>query len=285
MRPQITRYRDRSPLTNALVVFMGLALAALLIWLTTAALGGATILADPAGWVGTLDERGALDAVGSSAEVVAAVLGIAITVVAIVVELAANRYTPKITNLFVRHPTNAIVMGFFVLTTILCVWVSSTLGRVVPEGALFPYASLALCMTMVTLCLLTLLPYFAFVFSFLSPRNIVRRIQNQAIRSFERARLRRRQAQHEEAIEAIEELVDIGRSARDHSDLGIAMESVNALRDLVLAYEELCAGVCDEQFDIAGILTHDSDFVSLESAALDELIDQGGWLQVTVLGR
>src|SRR4051812_18392094 len=36
------------------------------------------------------------------AQVVAAVLGGALTVVAIVVQLAANRYTPKIIDLFVR---------------------------------------------------------------------------------------------------------------------------------------------------------------------------------------
>jgi hypothetical protein len=246
---------------------------------------GEVFRTDPAAWWSRLDRQAALDAVSSAAEVVAGVLAIAITVVAIVVELAANRYTPKITNLFVRHPTNAMVMGFFVLTTILCVWVSSTLGRAVPEGALFPYASLALCMTMVTICLLTLLPYFAFVFSFLSPRNIVRRIQHQAIRCFERARQRRRPALHDEAIAAVEELVDIGRSARDHSDLGIAMESVNALRDLVLAYEELCVGVGDEPFDTAEILAHDSDFVSLDPVARDELIEQGLWLQVKVLRR
>jgi hypothetical protein len=250
-------------LTLAVVVF---ALAA---WLEGV---GEVFRTDPAAWWSRLDRQAALDAISSAAEVVAGVLAIAITVVAIVVELAANRYTPKITNLFVRHPANAIVMGFFVLTTIQCVWVSSALGRAVPEGALFPYASLALCVAMVTLCLLILLP-----------RNIVRRIQHQAIRCFERSRLRRQRAPHEEAFEAIEELVDIGRSARDHSDLGIAMESVNALRDLVLRYEELRVGVGGEQFDIAGMLARDSDFISLDPAVRNELIEQDLWLQVKVL--
>src|SRR4051794_20122433 len=36
------------------------------------------------------------------AQVIAAILGVALTVVAIVVQLAANRYTPKIIDLFVR---------------------------------------------------------------------------------------------------------------------------------------------------------------------------------------
>jgi hypothetical protein len=213
------------------------------------------------------------------------VLAIAITVVAIVVELAANRYTPKITTLFTRHPINAIVMGFFVLTAIECVWVSATLGGAVPERALVPYASLALCMSMVTFCLLALLPYFAFVFAFLSPRSVVRRIQRQALRCVERARLRGRPALREQAVEAIEELVDIARSAREHSDLGLAMESVSALRELVEAYQGLREGLGAEWFEIAEVLARDPDFVSMDPAARAEVIEQRLWLEVKVLRR
>jgi hypothetical protein len=239
--------------------------------------------ADPAAWWSRLDHQAAVDAISSAAEVVAGVLAIAITVVAIVVELAANRYTPKITNLFVRHPVNALVMGFFVLTAIECVWVSATLGRGVPAGALVPYASLALCMAMVTLCLLTLLPYFAFVFAFLSPRSIVRRIQQQALRGIARARLGERPALRAKVVETIEELVDIARSAREHSDLGIATESIDALRDLILAYGALRDDLGEGWFDIAALLARDPDFVSMDPAARAEVVEQRLWLEVKVL--
>jgi hypothetical protein len=261
-----------------LILVLAIVLFAVSAWLEGV---GEVLRSDPAAWWSRLDRQAALDAISSAAEVVAGVLAVAITVVAIVVELAANRYTPKISNLFVRHPTNAMVMGFFVLTTIQCVWVSSSLGRPVPEGALIPYASLGLCMGMVTLCLLLLLPYFAFVFHFLSPRSIVRRIQRQALRCFERARLQQRPALLQQAVEAIEELVDIGRSARDQSDLGIAMESVNALRDLVLAYEEPRGGV--EKLAMVEMLARDTDFISLDPGVRDDLIEQGLWLQAKVL--
>jgi hypothetical protein len=276
-----------SPRLLTAVAFGGLLGLAVVVFALAAWLEGFADVfrADPAAWWSRLDRQAALDAISSAAEVVAGVLAIAITVVAIVVELAANRYTPKITNLFVRHPTNAIVMGFFVLTAIECVWVSATLGGAVPEGALFPYASLAMCMTMVTLCLLALLPYFAFVFAFLSPRSVVRRIQLQALRCIERAGLRDRPALREEAVNAIEELVDIGRSAREHSDLGLAMESVDALRDLVLRYEELRDGLGAEWFDIAAFLARDPDFVSMDPVARAEVIEQRLWLEVKVLRR
>ncbi len=264
------------------ILVLAVAVFALMVWLE----GFAEIFrGDPAAWWSRLDRETAVDAISSAAEVVAGVLAIAITVVMIVVELAANRYTPKLTNLFLRHPTNGIVLGFFVLTAIECVWVSATLSGPVPGDALFPYASLAVCIAMVTLCLLALLPYFAFVFAFLSPRGVVRRIQRQALRCVDRARLRPRPGLRGEVVEAIEELVDIGRSAREHSDLGIAMESFNALRDLVLAYEELRDGLGAEWFDIPEVLEHDPDFVSMDPAANAEIVEQRLWLEAKVLRR
>ena len=60
-----------------------------------------------------------------AAQLVAGVLAIVITVAAIVVELAANRYTSRITQLFVREPANFLLMGLYVVTTLLCLWLSA----------------------------------------------------------------------------------------------------------------------------------------------------------------
>src|SRR5688572_27807553 len=48
----------------------------------------------------------AQNTVGNASEIITSVLAIAITVVAIIVELASNRYTHRITELFVREPIN-----------------------------------------------------------------------------------------------------------------------------------------------------------------------------------
>ena len=64
------------------------------------------------------------NALGSLAQVIAAVLGIAITVVSIVVQLAATRYTSRVADMFFRDKTNLGVMGFFVVACIEAVWVS-----------------------------------------------------------------------------------------------------------------------------------------------------------------
>src|SRR3954453_4643182 len=64
------------------------------------------------------------NALGSLSQVIAAVLGIAITVVSIVVQLAATRYTSRVADLLFRDKTNLGVMGFFVVACVESVWVS-----------------------------------------------------------------------------------------------------------------------------------------------------------------
>ena len=101
----------------------------------------------------------------------AAVLGLALTVSSIIVQLAATRFTPHITSLFFRARTNLLVLGFFVTATVFVVWVNFSIGATyVPRwGVLFS-------MLLMTASLLLLFPYFAYVFDFLDPEKIVGRI-------------------------------------------------------------------------------------------------------------
>src|ERR1051325_6478413 len=62
------------------------------------------------------------NALGNLAQVIAAVLGIAITVVSIVVQLAATRYTSRVADMFFRDRTNLAVLGFFVVARLVAPW-------------------------------------------------------------------------------------------------------------------------------------------------------------------
>ena len=64
------------------------------------------------------------NALANLAQVIAAILGIAITVVSIIVQLAATRYTPRVAEMFFRDRTNVGVMTFFVVSCIDALWVS-----------------------------------------------------------------------------------------------------------------------------------------------------------------
>ena len=109
------RSRTSTGLIPALVAFAALLAASLLLLAVSSLLEGlGGFWSKPGDWLARLDPATALDTLSNAAEVVAGVLAIAITVVAIVVELAATRYTHRITLLFISEPVNIAVMSFFV---------------------------------------------------------------------------------------------------------------------------------------------------------------------------
>ena len=111
----------------------------LLLFAVSAAAYGALWMIDfglqgPGPWA-LWSSLGATETLTSFAEVVVGLLAITITVVAIIVELAANRYTSRITDLFVRDPVNIIVMSGFVVTSVLIIWIDLSLyGPEHPRG-------------------------------------------------------------------------------------------------------------------------------------------------------
>ncbi|MBK8169987.1 MAG: DUF2254 domain-containing protein [Sandaracinaceae bacterium] len=231
--------------------------------------------------------QSASNTLSNAGEVVAAVLAIAITVVAIVVELASNRYTHRITELFVAEPINFYVMGFFVITGLQCLWVTLTFdyqvdstGHVLP-GAFVPYIGIGVSMAMLTICLLILLPYFAFVFHFLNPVTIVERIRTHTLDVIKKGGNIAR-AQHE-AVRGVEQLADVALNAMENKDNGISMASVDALFALTSDYLAIRKGLSEEWFRVDGQLAHNPDFVSMAPEVLDEVSSRRIWFEMKVL--
>ena len=192
------------------------------------------------------------DVVANSAEVVAAVLGIAVTVVAIIVELAATRYNHRITTLFVREPKNIAVLTFFVLTVLLCIWVSATTS---PDSGTIWHA---ITLTMISASLIMLLPYFAYVFAFISPLSVIRHISALAVKALDRPDISR--SRHV-VIDSVDELQDVLRSAIDAGDRDIAMEAVYGLSGLLERYTDVRSTLSPEWFELHPTIAADPDFV------------------------
>jgi hypothetical protein len=268
--------RDLAPFLLLLALALGL--FALARWLERPAAGGL----DPLGDLRGIEPDAAAAAMATATQVVAGVLSIVITVAAIVVELAANRYTHRITQLFVREPVNLGVMGLFVLTAVLCLWLSAMSE---PAGApsRFPGAGPVLGLSLTTLCLAALLPYFAFLFRFLAPGNVIARIRREAIGLVRRARTRTRPGTRAAVIEAIEELEDVARVAREHSDRSISMAAISALAALLREYVPLRDELPAAWFEIEGSLARDPDFVSMAPVSVAEIRAQRLWLETKVL--
>ena len=272
---------DASRIT--LVLFLTLVAGAVTLfamgWILSAPL--VDLLRSPLEWSRGIDRESASGALETAAEVTAGVLAIAMTVVAIVVELAATRYSHRITFLFIRSPVNAAVLGLFVLTTVQCLWMAISVLPAAGAGTPVPNASFAATMGLVSLSLLVLLPYFALVLSFISPLNVVRQLGDQALRALERVTPSRIEAARDSVVEAVDELQDVARAAVEQGDRSIAMACVDALEELVCEYQELRDRMPEAWHQARAYLADEPDFVSLAPSAMDEA--EPIWLEVKVL--
>jgi predicted membrane protein DUF2254 len=224
------------------------------------------------------------NALGSLSQVIAAVLGIAITVVSIVVQLAATRYSSRVADLFFRDRINLGVMGFFVIACVESVWVSF-----IVRTDYVPQATITATVFMSSGSLLILVPYFAYVFDFLDPEKVIARI---GVETLDRATARdgkaskrsgrkagtfsERQAQ---AVSGLDHLADIAVNALGQKDKVIASDASAALRRLLVDYQERKGGLDPEWFSIGAPLRADPDFVALAEDSLDDLGRNRTWLE------
>ena len=224
-------------------------------------------------------ERGASDTLTSFSEVTVAVLGIAITVVAIIVELAANRYTPRITELFVNDRVNQTVMGFFVLSAVVVLLVNMSLyGDHHPVWMV--WASTAL----MTLSLLAILPYFVYVFDFLTPEQIVASLERRTRQGIaSAARGGRIRDARNDVLVGIEQLGDITLNSIDSKDKPIAISTIEALARVAAEGIERKGSCPDKWFDSRFLVNNDQDFVALHEDMIVALQERRTWVEMKVL--
>lgn len=275
-------YRPPRPAESVLRASLGLLALGLVCALVYAALWGIDLSGVPGArpW-DLIREPEARDAFNSFSEVTVAVLGIAITVVAIIVELAANRYTPRITELFLRDPVNAGVMSGFVVTSVVVVWVNLSL-----YGPAYPANMAAAATVLMSVSLLAILPYFAYVFDFLSPTRVIRRIQQNGSLAFRRlasARSAHVERPREEVIRAVEQLGDIALNSVDKKDKPLAIAALNALADLARDHVAHTPGLPPSWFDSSPLVHLDQDFVSFHPDIVTALTERRTWVEMKVL--
>lgn len=234
-----------------------------------------------AGPLALLRDPDVREALSSFSEVTVAVLGIAITVVAIIVELAANRYTPRITELFVSDPVNQLVMSGFVVSSTLVVWINLSLhAPALPTSMMIAAAGL------MSASLLSILPYFVYVFDFLSPTRIITHIRRQCVRSVSRVARRGAHAVtlgRHELLTGIEQLGDIALNSVDKKDKPLALSSLAALGELAREMVDRKRRLPDAWFDTSVLARHDQDFIALHPDMVSVLTERRTWVEMKIL--
>jgi hypothetical protein len=163
-----------------------------------------------------------------------AILGLVITVVAIVVQLAAQRYTPKLVELFIADRVN---IAYFVLMVVATMY--SMLLNYSIQSDFLPFWGAFTLLALATLVMGLLIPYFSHVFNFLTPDNIIRIIRRNARSAMQKVldkKLKKgdvRRVQTDVA-NAMAQISDISLSAVSQMDRNVALMSVRSLKDVMV---------------------------------------------------
>ncbi len=223
------------------------------------------------------------DAISQLAPVVVALLGIVVTVVAIIVQLSSNRYS-GVARMFVRDRINQAVLAYYVVAAICGVWLSVAL-----QDGFVPSASLLLGITLASLGMLLMLPYFSYVFWFLEPVNLVARIRGDASRAVGRV-LRRPDAppdvldaRQAETLATMAELTDIATNSVSGKDKIIASRAVDALKDFACEYLDQKSKLPAQWFRIGRSLGENPDFIAMDPESLVDLETRQTWVEWQVL--
>lgn len=227
------------------------------------------------------DPASITDAVSSMAGMIAAVFGIVITVVSLIVQLSADRYT-GVARLFLSDRVNLTVMGYYVIACVCGVWLSVSIHHdYVPRAALLGM------IVANTLGMVLMGPYFRYVFWFVEPMNIVAKIRSDALKSTfhafnagERGKVVRGQAV---TLGAMEELTDITSNSISGKDKIIASGAVDALKDFALEYIKHKPKAVAAWFDIGQHIKQNPDFVAMDPESLSDLERRRTWVEWKVM--
>ena len=192
---------------------------------------------------------GMLATLDSLAEVLAAVLGISLTVVAIVVQLASARYPAKIVDVFMLDRVNIAAFAFMAASCVYVVCAPLVAATSPPPPAV---GLLAILLTILNFGLL--LPYFAYVFAFLEPTQLISRSCERMTRILQRVERGAPSAEalrdaRERLAEGIERVADNAMAAIGVSDRNLAIHSVQTLGRLTIDYLDRKARLPEGWFD------------------------------------
>jgi hypothetical protein len=216
----------------------------------------------------------ALPALGTT---IVAVFGIVLTVIAIIVQLSSERYT-GVAMMFLRDPVHIAVLSFYIIASLCAVWLSVTL-----HSEFVPRSLLLLVMTLTSLGLATMLPYFAYTFWFLEPGNIIDRLRMCGTKLSRRGLASVGEGDIEglqsRMLGQLEEITDIANNSIEGRDKIIASDAVDALRDFLLDYIARKPQEERAWFRIGKMLRDHPDFTGMDRELMWELESRGLWVE------
>ena len=260
-----------TPMAVTIAVTIGLLLAgrAADLWLAPSA--AAHLVQD---WILVRDPLVARDVILNVLQVVAGIFAIMITVVAIIVQLSATRYTSRVVDLFLADPFNVLIFFVYVVPLIYGNWLCNVL-----EQGSEARISVGIYMVLSTLSVAVVIPYFQYVFVFLQPRHIIEKIEKSIESSIGEAvsrpaRIPRAQA---EVSNSVRQISDIALSSLAQSDIVLAMYCVDAIKQAATHYLGRKAELPGSWFSVDA-----NHIVGLSEDVWREMVERRTWLEMEI---
>lgn len=208
------------------------------------------------------------------ADMIMNLLAVTITVVAIVVQLAAQRYTPKITDLFLKDPVNVAFFMFMVVGGIFILAVRGTF-----HAGFIPTLSAWAVLGIITINIALLPVYMRYVFSQIQPDRVIRKITDEGIAALSGSgRKRTVGARQRELIHALDIVSDIAINSITQGDRGQALRAVDSLGEIFQVYLNCKRTLPGEWAQVSR-----DEFFTISDDFFSEITRDNKWVEAKIL--
>ncbi len=213
------------------------------------------------------------NALSSFIELLAAILGLMITVVAIVLQLAAQRYGTRLIDLFLADKINRM---YFILMVCSLLYAIIVIYAIKEEFYPALAIQILLFLTLVEISLLG--PYFLFVFKFLTPTNLLSSIQENSRNSITHAIELKNHSYlkkfQNEVATSFEQVTDTALSATSQMDRNLGLMAINQTREMLLDYLQH-----KHKLPKSWFLVSQDKFIGISSEFYEEFCDKHLWVE------
>ncbi len=212
-----------------------------------------------------------LNSFGNMGEVVTSVLGIEITAIAIIVQLAANKYSSKIMELFITDSVNFLIVALYVVAGTNTILLANTMH----EGAI-PYFSIFATLLFLVASIIIVIPHFTYVFNFLRPTHFLKNIEIESKKIIKKIIKEGKcvNGSREELAYNIDFIGDVALNSYYQSDRAVTLLSINTLKNILNFYIPQKKYLPEEWFKLSGKEALDPDFADYSQFVMKRIEEQ-----------
>jgi hypothetical protein len=157
-------------------------------------------------------------------------IAIVIVVVVLGVQLTADRYSPRIIDIFVRDPMNGAVLALFLGSIVFTIYVSVEI-----KADYVPLVGVGTAVLLAVIDFAILMPYVRYMFSIMRAETIIRALRRRGLATIRQATSEGRDLEVRHSMrDGISQISDIALGSIQRGDTQVCLAAIEALRALLV---------------------------------------------------